>query len=68
MLLNAATTLFAYGTSAGDSMVPASDDTFASLTLSDPFPFFGDTYTNVFVSPRFCSSLKLSSRLHLNQK
>lgn len=42
---------YPYGYSAGDSNLPANDDGYTSLiTLSTSFPYFGQSYTGLYVS------------------
>lgn len=42
---------YPYGYSAGDSNLPANDDGYTSLiSLSTPFPYFGQSYSGLYVS------------------
>ena len=42
---------YPFGSSAGDRNLPANDDQYtSSIPLSVQFPFFGPTYSSVFVS------------------
>ena len=49
--LTASTVLFSYGESNGDSAMRAADDSYTTAQpLPQAFPFFGSSYTNVYVS------------------
>ena len=42
---------YPFGATAGDSNLPANDDgSTSSIHISVPFPFFGSSYSSVFVS------------------
>lgn len=42
---------YPYGSSAADSNLPANDDGYtSSIPISVPFPFFGSSYSSVYVS------------------
>ena len=47
---------YPFGATAGDSNLPANDDgSTSSIHISVPFPFFGSSYSSVFVSALYIS-------------
>lgn len=42
---------YSFGSAAGDNSLPANDDQYtSSIPVSVPFPFFGSSYSSVYVS------------------
>ena len=54
---------YQYGSKAGDSLLPSSDDGSSNaIQLPMPFLFYGNSYTNIFVSLRLSETAVSESR------